>query len=56
MKRYLIVRSSDNSIETVDSLDDLPLDEMCLEVEFIDLNKGLFYRPAGWLGIKFSNA
>ena len=51
MDRYLIIRSSDNSVETVDSLESFDLNEMCLEVEFIDLQKGLFYRPSGWLEI-----
>ncbi len=51
MNRYLIIRSSDNSVETVDSLEGFNLDEMCLEVEFIDLRNGLFYRPNGWLEI-----
>lgn len=51
MKRYLLVRSSESEVITVDDISDLPLDEMCSEWEIIDLSEEKYYRPCGWLEI-----
>jgi DNA-binding Xre family transcriptional regulator len=55
MARYLIVNSSENTIEKLNELDRVFLDnidEIILECEVIDIVKMKFYRPCGWLDIK----
>lgn len=58
MKRYLIVTTSSNEIINTDDISEYKdyLDDVCMESEIIDLDKGLFYRPCGWLKIEIDES
>lgn len=52
MKRYLLIHTMDNKVFTTDEIDYEYLDELCKEIEIIDLLEMKFYRPSGWIQIK----